>query len=181
MGWWEYISCAVIWTKWCNILYSGLFFALLHLQFISFHLKFDQRVVFQFINTLKEKFTQFRIRPLMIGEKGAKYNGMNISLYTVIYYMCFPFEIWKEFFSGHFLCDQIPMIQKTIMWYLYIFNGILISQRLKIELRDRDLLIADMRSQMAAQRVSELYTKGHSPAQLFTFLSYFSKFIQNVQ
>ena len=42
MGWWEYISCAVIWTKWCNILYSGLFFALLHLQFISFHLKFDQ-------------------------------------------------------------------------------------------------------------------------------------------
>lgn len=25
MGWWEYISCAVIWTKWCNILYSGLF------------------------------------------------------------------------------------------------------------------------------------------------------------
>lgn len=147
-------------------------------------------VVFQFINTLEEKFTQFRMRPLMIGEKGAKYNGMNISLYTVIYcmshytviyYMCFPFEIWKEFFSCHFLCDQIPMIQKTIMQYLYIFNGILISQRLKIELRDRDLLIADMRSQMAAQRVSELYTKGHSPAQLFTFLSYFSKFIQNAQ
>ena len=67
------------------------------------------------------------------------------------------------------------------MQYLYIFNGILISQRLKIELRDRDLLIADMRSQMAAQRVSELYIKGQSPAQLFTFLSYFFKFIQNVQ
>ena len=112
MGWWEYISCAVIWTKWCNILYSGLFFALLHLQFISFHLKFDQRVVFQFINTLKEKFTQFRIRPLMIGEKGLKNNGMNISLYTVIYYMCFPFENWKEFSLVIFCVIKYPWFRR---------------------------------------------------------------------
>lgn len=40
----------------------------------------------------------------------------------------------------------------------------MILQRLKIELRDRDLMVAELRSQLAAQRVSAFFENFDTPA-----------------
>lgn len=43
-------------------------------------------------------------------------------------------------------------------------SNFMILQRLKIELRDRDLMVAELRSQLAAQRVSAFVEHFDTPA-----------------